>query len=217
MSLFDTGPRRDGSDYHSRIDFKSYLQVCSNAVDYYRAYILWMMELTNSPSKYRELFTELNSIPFEWNENTKELSMDSNRSNDGLTLRSEFFDEYIPNYPNNLKIDCNILLGDSCTVLEMMVALVRRMEHHVSERSMDVIFWEILENLGIDGFDNDTMMRTDAVDELHERIENMEMRRYGKTGKGSMFPVNRRGFELNKMEIWRQANLYSRIREGDFE
>jgi len=183
-------------------------------------YIWWLMEMTSAPIGYKPLFDILQEIEFYWSNKTKELSMDKNRSNDGLQLRHEFMEERIPSTLRvkfrdgrdiSMRDYFNGMLFEDCTVLEMMVALARRMKHHVSERDIDIIFMDMLCNLGLD--DQDTWDKY----EVYDTIEFMMDRKYGKTGKGSMFPCNRRGFNLNEMEIWRQANLYCQREDGVFE
>lgn len=207
MFLGTTGPPMDGL-----YDLESYLRRCRNVTDYYNGYLYWLMDMVNAPSNYSILLLELLDIPFVWSTETKELSMDSNRSKDGIMLREEFINEYI--HSDRIVKLFKDLLEFDCSVLEMMVALTRRMERHVSERSMDNIFWDIMDNLELNEYDNDKFMDDPGcVYDLYDIIEVLLTRKYGKTGKGSMFPVSKRGCNLSDMEIWRQANLYCLCKE----
>ena len=194
-------------------DLESYLRRCRTSSDYYIGYLYWLMDIVDAPSNYSVLFLELLDIPFVWNDCTKELSMDSNRSADGLRLRDEFIKSYIVVNEDSVTL-FEKLIGPSCSVLEMIVALCQRMARHVSEREIDVIFWDIMDNLGLNEYNNDRFNEDkNFINDLYYIIERMETRKYGKTGKGSMFPIAKRGYDLSKMEIWRQANLYCTCKE----
>lgn len=208
------------------------LSVAEDTMDYYICYILWLMEMTNASLSYSNLFNELMQIEFTWFEDTHELAMDENRHKDALRLRNEFFDECVPY--DNIALELDDLIGGlHSTVLEMIVALSRRMEHHVSERNIVEIFWDILENLGIDEMDNDVLyydvrtyestetgelervlVMSEDMEALYVCMEVLLNREYRKDGKGSMFPVKKKGYRINEMEIWRQANLYCQVKEG---
>ena len=191
--------------------------------DYLDSYIFWLMELTSAPITYRRLFGVLQTTEFYWFAGDSGIGMDRNRASDGIKLREEYMREFIPDDLTVKFVGGDVLtmaeyfnscLGE-CTVLEMIVALARRMEHHVSERQIDSIFWDILSNLGIEDCDDEAMEYRE--NDVRDRIAVMLNRKYGKTGKGSMFPVNDRNFDLRDMEIWRQANLYCQRKEANFE
>lgn len=193
-------------------DLESYLRRCKTPSDFYIGYLYWLMDAVNAPSEYSVLFLELLDIPFEWSSATKELEMDSNRCKDGVRLRDEFIEDYIS--LERSKRLFSDLIGFNCSVLEMIVSLCQRMARHVSEREIDVIFWDIMDNLGLNEY-NDEKFREDegAMDDLYDIISVLLRRKYSKTGKGSMFPIVKRGYDLREMEIWRQANLYCTCKE----
>ena len=65
-------------------DLESYLRRCKAPSEYYSGYLYWLMDMVDAPSNYSILCLQLLDIPFRWIDSTKELSMDSNRSADGL-------------------------------------------------------------------------------------------------------------------------------------
>ena len=193
-------------------------------MSYFNDYVRYLMDYVDAPKNYWLLFNEMLHIDFRVCHDTKELSMDSNRSSDGLRLREEFIRDVVP---GSHEMEFRDFIGAGCTVLEMMIALCDRMERHVSDRRKEELFWEMLENLGIDDYTDEAMEKEESYyDNLHYILGKLNGRSYRRDGKGGcIFVINdiercgrnrKDDFDLRKMEIWRQANLYCRLKEGDF-
>lgn len=191
-----------------------------SVMSFYNEYVHYLMDMVDSPKNYWLLFNELLRIDFIVHTDTKELSMDSNRSSDGLRLRDIFVEE---NVPESLEGEFRANLGYSSSVLEMMIALCDRMERHVSDRSKEELFWEMLENLGIDDYTDEILDKEDSYYEnlifVFDKFNSREYRKDGQGGNIFVVPeskVDEENFDFRKMEIWRQANFYCRVKEGDF-
>ena len=167
---------------------------------------------------YQELLHKLYSVKFRWT-----IPMDENRAEDGMDLRDKFLrdnelkgwyqSDAFPYYP---------------TVLEVLVALACRMEDDIlfdpeyGDRTWEW-FWMMMQNLGLDEMD-DSNFDEDEVDEI---LDIFMDRRYGRDGKGSLFPskIGQKSgefsghfqnqkwsesgqFDLSRVEIWYQMNYY---------
>lgn len=168
-------------------------------------YFDWICELIDhtecdDETSYSNLLHYLNSVEF-----TYILEMDENRLEDGIDLRYRF--GYEMNYPRDV-IE-NGLGNDSCSVLEMMIALSIRCE----EGFMDDIdegdrtrewFWNMIENLGLGSMTNLN---------FNERYSNTIIRKflnreYASNGKGGLFTVKRPKCDMKDVEIWYQMMWY---------
>ena len=94
-----------------------------------KKYFIWMCQIVDTNRKinvgsYRSLLEELNNIDF-----YAILPMDENRADDGIELRYQFGRDC--GYPASMI--ASMLDVTPCSVLEMMVALALRGEHHVAE------------------------------------------------------------------------------------
>ena len=144
--------------------------------------------------RYSELLFALYSTEFFW-----VLQRDRNRAEDGLELRKKF----------DREIGGDIDILGPCTCLEMMVALAIRCENELmydpdfGDRT-DQWFWMMIENLGLDQFDDDNF----DEDEIDYILERFMKREYGIHGKYCMFPSQESIDELEKMELAYQINFY---------
>lgn len=132
------------------------------------------------------------------------LPNDQNREKDGLLLRNEILnDEYY-----------NIF--GPCRVLEMLIALSKRMEWEISGTGYDAtfkdLFWEMIDNLGLLKFDNLAIMKDIRTLELDKILTDWIERQYSPDGSGGIFPINdwKRGVDKpqTKVEVWYQMMLY---------
>lgn len=173
------------------------------AEDYY----IWLLHFVED-SEYKTCdYTKLlNKL---WNtEFYSILNYDDNRIADGLDLRNEFAD---------LEVIHIYYLADNlpeyCTVLEMMIALAKRLENDIlyDEKYGDRTskwFWMMVENLGLaDSYDG--YFREYYVQSVLERF--LE-RQYKPNGKGGLFVVNsgqKSGqIDMRGTEIWYQAQYF---------
>lgn len=160
-----------------------------------REYFEWLCLLVGTEipkySCYWGLLEELYLIDFR-----SPVYMDKNRALDGIALREKWADE------------CGIrgdLIGDKpCSVLEMLVALSKRLEEDVIGDPKMMIFWEFLSNLGLLECSDD---RFDSyfVDEI---VENWLDRDLDFDGNGGICPLKRPILDQKNEEIWAQSMSY---------
>lgn len=131
---------------------------------------------------------------FEWG-----IPNDDNRTEDGKDLRPEFIATH--------DAECNnAWLSQACSMLEMLIALSRRLEFE-SNHDTYHWFWTLLENLNL-------RVYTDAVydDEVEMIVDKTLIavidRRYRSNGDGGLFPLRRPKTDQRKVEIWYQMSLY---------
>ncbi len=157
------------------------------------AYFSWLTGLIGSEyirQNYQKLLWKLYQTDYIW-----ELDHDENRASDGLYLRREF-GQYVDPYKK-------------CSVLEMMIALARRAENDImhdpdyGDRS-GKWFWTMLQNLGLDTYD-DMHFYEREVDRI---LDIFIHRRYDRNGTGGAFPVSHISRDLRDTDLWWQMNAY---------
>lgn len=160
-------------------------------------YFDWMYKAvikSENHVSYRKLLSILYSREFYYS-----IQMDKNRKNDGIYLRGEFIQEnpeyYVDEFDENL--------SNFCSVLEVMVALSRRIEQEYLGETADW-FMQMLENMGINDLDDDHF-----DPEIAEKsVDILLGRRYLRSGKGGLFALNDPPEDLRNVEIWQQMQLY---------
>ena len=125
---------------------------------------------------------------------------DGNRSYDGLALREEYGEQH-----------GEILINAPCSVLEMLIGLSRRMGYlflgSKYERPYGEWFWILIENLGLEYFDNDQIDFL-GLDEIDVILDVWLDRRYERNGEGGLFPLRRARRDQRKIEIWDQMSMW---------
>lgn len=149
---------------------------------------------------YTKLFRKLFSTPFNYI-----LAMDGNRYDDGIDLRYRF--GYERGYSEMLI--ANYLDDRPCSVLEMMFALALRCEEHIMANPeignrVSIWFWDMIKSLGADAYWNSKYSEKD-VNYILERFLN---RQYDKNGRGGLFTINKKRYDMRTTEIWEQAMWY---------
>jgi hypothetical protein len=120
---------------------------------------------------------------------------DDNRIQDALDLRLEFL------YEENLEVPSDALRLVHVSVLEVLVALSRRMEFFVNGRACDWA-WVLMEHLGLHKYRGHlTNRRRDNVDQI---LEKLVWRQYEADGSGGFFPLAWPNEDQTKVEIWYQ-------------
>lgn len=174
--------------------------------DYFR----WLYGLVSEDETYRDdddrytkLLRQLHERKF--SEGTAYLiPNDGNRISDGLKLRREYSEE--------IGEDVGDILDRSCSVLELLIGIARRMDYNISvstaeDHTID-FFWELLENLGLDRFDDGRYCK----DGTHARVDDIITvfceRMYCKDGQGGIFPLKNPPQDQVKTEIWYQMMAY---------
>lgn len=148
-----------------------------------------------SKKDYSELLTYLNEKPYHW---TKD--MDSNRAEDGISLRWKFAYRHGISYGLVERY-----ITGPCTVLEMMVALMLRSETHITGKLKNGgIFWVMIRSLGLDIFDN-KLFDQEEIDRILDRWMDNKI---GKNGTGGLFTIENKNVDMRQEEIWKQMNWY---------
>lgn len=164
------------------------------------AYYSWLVGLIGDDYvavNYQKLLWKLYVTDYIW-----ELDYDRSRAADGLYLRREY------GRASGIAMDI-AMQNRRCSVLEMLIALARKAEYDImhdpdyGDRSSKW-FWTMLENLGLDVYD-DWHFFEQEVDRI---LDVFLHRRYETNGMGGAFPVHAAARDLTKMDLWWQMNAY---------
>jgi len=153
-------------------------------------YFEWLISQINirGTRTFYDLFETLFMIEFDWT-----VPHDRNRQQDGLDLRTEFF--------NGKKIPLN----KRATILEVLIALSRRLAFTAGGRAEDWA-WQLLVNLRLnkmtDPFTENKARRVNNI------LETLIWRQYRDDGLGGFFPLNWPDTDQTKVEIWYQMQKY---------
>lgn len=167
-------------------------------------YFQWLCAITkidSSAKSYWILAKELHKKEFYWT-----VPNDDNRGQDGKDLRDKFAEN---NGYNDDEISC---LDGPCTMLEMLIALSRRIEDTMADpdKGDQTVkwFWMLLKNVGLDKYTDEdyadlcgTIMVNQILDEILDRT-------YKRSGKGGLFPLKKPEKDQRKVEIWYQMCAY---------
>lgn len=149
---------------------------------------------------YNELLYLLFETPFR-----VIIERDNNRLEDGKYLRNHFF--------LDIGVDGDFM-EHPVSVLEVLVALSERIENEYignpSDPRPDIIFWEMICNLGLDGarFSDGRVKNPSNLREFDRIIDTFLDREYDFYGNGSIFPVKNVNFDVKNMELWEQMQAY---------
>lgn len=176
------------------------------------AYFMWLCSLVHADGpdqSYFGLMNILHGIDF-----VSRVPHDENREADGVNLRYLFEKQCKEEYPYPRKC---------CTLLEMMVALSRRIEDDVmydpayGDRSADW-FWEMIENLELDQYDDSYDLyggyveygdgQWSFVDKIKDVCYTLVDREYDYDGSGGLFPLENPNKDQRNVEIWYQMSAY---------
>lgn len=127
---------------------------------------------------------------------------DDNRATDGLELRGTFENEY--GIEVLLEDATSYILYDECSILEMLIALSRKMAYitfdpiRENEPNVAESFWTMITNLNLrpDDPENDNKIRA-----LLDRT-------YMENGHGGLFPLKKYREDQRQVEIWYQMMAY---------
>lgn len=164
------------------------------------AYFSWLVGLIGDNyvvMNYQKLLCKLYATDYIW-----ELDYDRSRAADGLYLRREYGNM------NGFNVD-SLAINRPCSVLEMMVALARKAEFDImhdpvyGDRSGQW-FWTMLENLGLDVYDDWHFFDS----EVEKILDVFLHRRYERSGVGGAFPVAGCHADLRNKDLWYQMNAY---------
>ena len=128
---------------------------------------------------------------------------DSNRAKDGVELRLEF------GYENKCVFTDDELNQGPCTLLEMMVALAKRIETNImcdddyGDRTSKW-FWIMMDNLGLGRMTN----RKFNEGRFEEIVDVLLYHKYTYQGVGGLFYVENPKRDMRETEIWFQMHWY---------
>lgn len=168
------------------------------------AYFCWLKRLIGDgyfEENYQKLLWKLYTTVFFY-----ELDYDRNRAADGVYLRKNFLREFRIDGPEAV----NFEEGSPCSVLEMMVALARKAEDdimhdpEIGDRTGHW-FWVMLENLGLDIYD-DIGYNEASVDRILYVFMHHQYAPNG--GAGGMFSVRKSCRDMRKTDLWWQLNAF---------
>lgn len=157
-------------------------------------YFRWLCNMIETLSVTDDFMKCLFETQFVFNK-----SHDSNRAEDGLSLRERYDSETGSNMKSS---------KEPCSVLEMMIALAIRAEEILYDPTDGThapsIFWQMVGNMGIVDTTNDQFDYYDTMHKLHR----MMGRRYLPNGKGGLFYISDCTEDLREVELWYQMLWY---------
>lgn len=139
---------------------------------------------------------------------------DENRAGDGLDLREEYIRDnpWMPDY---------VEIEGECTVLEMLIGLARRIDFEQSNPydddhtdSTTYWFWEMIDNLGLIVFDDESYVDYGGVKYVDKIIDRFLSRKYKRSGEGGLFPLRDSRKDQRQVEIWYQMSAYLAEKEA---
>lgn len=162
-------------------------------------YLEWLYEQVGRQGSVRrrthwKLLKQLYATEFEWM-----VPNDDNRVEDGRELRYEFVTAArLP------RVEAS-WMGLGCSVLEMLIALSRRLSFEAEGEPRDW-FWTLMANLDLDQY-NDAEY-DGFITEIDKKLRRLVMRQYRRDGKGGLFPLNHPEKDQRDVEIWYQLSAY---------
>lgn len=171
-------------------------------------YFEWLVELAGLKDcwgqTYWLLARDLHERDF-----TSVLARDENRAADGMALREDYF--YDSTFPSEEFDD--VICREHASVLEVMVALARRMDFEMSDPDdpsdrTSEFFFAMLENLGLDAYDDDHYVECDGFRNVRLALDILIQREYEPDGRGGLFPLTCPDDDQRDVEIWYQMMAY---------
>ena len=151
--------------------------------------------LKNRARSYWGLLRQMHRTEFVWL-----IPNDDNRVEDGRDLRYEFL--------NSEGIDraSQEWLSLGCSMLEMMIALSRRLAFE-DDGEPRVWFWHLIATLEMQEF-TDRNYDDNAAEIIDEKLNRVIYRTYSPDGTGGLFPLRRPEEDQRKVELWYQLSAY---------
>lgn len=171
-------------------------------MDEFDGYFEWLCSLVNADIEtYSELLFQLHDSDFTWF-----LELDESRANDGLNLRKEYYDLTYE--------DWVMLMEKPCSVLEMLIALARRMDDMLMDDDTSsrvaIWFWEMVGNLGLKKYTNMRMIvgSDDELYDIQAILHTWMSREFDFNGFGSPFPLKNPTSNQVECTVIQQLNAY---------
>lgn len=162
-------------------------------------YFKWLYSQVADPSitdpslTYWKLLKKLFTKEFVWL-----IPNDDNRLEDGKDLRIEFI------RVEGLEDVDPVWLELGCSVLELVVGLSRRLAFEADGEPY-YWFWCLMENIGIQRYNDGRRLPRQRIDEILERII---FRTYEPNGHGGFFPLKNWHEDQRNVELWYQLSAY---------
>lgn len=152
-------------------------------------------------SNLENFIFELHSYPF-----ICRIPNDDNRVEEGIELRYKFADE------KNIHLS-EEFLSQTCTLLEMLIALADRMDFILFDPSKGtrrwLWFWLFIDNLKLQKYTNDEKEDISQKKKFNKIVINKFIRRdYLANGTGGLFPLDNPSSDQRNIEIWYQMAAY---------
>lgn len=176
------------------------------------SYFEWLVDRTGDTrmaecpeESYLSLLEIMHQTPFRVT-----IQNDINRAQDGIDLRRVFTRE-------NPDVSYVWLNEQSCSMLEMFIALAERMDMMLEDDdtpySLEWYFWEMVKNCGLYDYNDEALFNPRHEEEVESILERINSRDYTKLGHGSMFPLRaiplHGARDMRKAELWAQMNAYA--------
>jgi hypothetical protein len=150
-------------------------------------------KLKNPSRTYWALLRQLYTKEFIWL-----IPNDDNRLEDGLDLRYEFVEK------EGLHDVDQHWMGMGCSMLEMLIALSRRLSFEDDGPAEDW-FWQLLENIGLRYCNDKSDFLPQDVDDI---LDEVIWRTYNPDGSGGLFPLMNANEDQREVELWYQLSAY---------
>lgn len=172
-------------------------------------YLEWLysqfapVKVRNPSRTYWKLAKQMYTKPFYWF-----VPNDDNRVADGKDLRIEFLETtgYILDDPYQLWLELD------CSMLEMLIALARRVSFE-SEEDPVAWFWRLVTNLELERYSDD-IYEIAVSEEVEEALDRINQRTYSSDGVGGLFPLRNPTQDQRTVELWYQMSSY--LLEGEY-
>lgn len=131
---------------------------------------------------------------------------DENRIADGRALREDF----LKKERIRLRRSEQNWIELGCSMFELMVGLAIRLESQADKGKAHYWFWELMDNIGLGGFNDSVEVPVSHVEEV---LEMVIQRYYKKNGYGGFFPLENPQQDQREIELWYQLSAYVLERE----
>lgn len=169
--------------------------------DGYFDYLLSIVD-PNGKCNYYHLLDILYRIDFRWS-----IHNDDNRAIDGVEIRYNYQEDF-----GLSEKELEELLLIPCTVIEVICGLAIRMDEIMRDPEgahIDRWFWELIGNLGLMDFTDNSYRKGAWTDEDVVEIVDIFMdRTYDELGHGGLFPRNHCDKNQKEVELFVQMNGY---------
>lgn len=168
-------------------------------------YYSWLASLVNPDGRgdeYQHLLEQMHLTIFS-DDTAKLIPNDSNRVEDGINLREKYCVRY---HVKNI----DDIYTNECSLLELIIGLSIRMENQFGIKDSVSWFWEIIANLQLTHFDDESYedQEQNSFKDVSNIIDRFLNRRYSKNGDGGLFPLLYPSRDQRNLEIWHQMNDY---------